>query len=194
METVSDSGVHWLSVSVPISDLPFAVYNLVDSAGLYHGMDPWMMLLGLGCLTLVVMGGGFLAYRGYTRTLILSARVEEKSRQHQGLEQVNTQLKQQVQQRLNKENLLRENQALLHGTIESVAEGILVVDDRLQVTHFNRRLLAMLDQPEDTHRLLMEDIVQWVIRAVPDPGRVPRRPQRFGPHTGPPVGQTDSVQ
>lgn len=58
---------------------------------------------------------------------------------------------------------LQFNRKLLEGALESIPQGILVLDDDLRVTAWNRRLLTLLDLPEDIVRvgLSLGDVVAY---------------------------------
>jgi signal transduction histidine kinase len=108
--------------SLPIINTPFSVSNIVDAREIVGGAGPHLILLGMAALAVVVFGGGFLVFRSNTRNLILQARVEEKKFQQNKLQEINT---------------------LLNATIESTADGILVINQHGHVTNWNSRFLDM---------------------------------------------------
>lgn len=88
---------------------------------------------------------------------------------------------------------LRRSLALLHATLDSTAEGILVVDEKGQITDFNESLVQMWEvpqtiaQPRDGTQLL-----SFLLDQVKDPGGFAKR--LMGLHTRSESAIADTVE
>jgi PAS domain-containing protein len=66
--------------------------------------------------------------------------------------------------------------AELAATLESVADGVLVVDLAGHISHFNRRFAALWELPDEMLLLRADDeIFDWMRQRVADPGAYMRR-------------------
>jgi PAS domain-containing protein len=91
------------------------------------------------------------------------------------------------------ESELRRSFSLLHATLDSTAEGILVVDEKGQITDFNKSFVEMWRVPEavaasrDSAQLL-----SFVLDQVKDPGGFAKR--LMGLHARPDSATADTVE
>ncbi|MCC7446175.1 MAG: PAS domain S-box protein [Anaerolineae bacterium] len=75
-----------------------------------------------------------------------------------------------VTERKRAEQAIRENQAVLQATLESIQDGLLVVDCHGAVSHYNARFCAMWSIPEHMLQTTSDDaLIAWVQLQVVDP-------------------------
>jgi diguanylate cyclase (GGDEF)-like protein/PAS domain S-box-containing protein len=99
---------------------------------------------------------------------------EKLQRAHAAVERVNAQLEERVRERtvalVQANSALRGSEELLKSTIESTADGILVVDSNGRVAFANRRFAEMWDIPDDL--IAARDdaaLIEFVLSQIVDP-------------------------
>jgi diguanylate cyclase (GGDEF)-like protein/PAS domain S-box-containing protein len=77
---------------------------------------------------------------------LLDQRVQERTVE---LVRINEQLKKEIEEKRRAEQSLQENEKLFRATIESVSDGIFVINENGQVTHRNARFAELWHIPEE---------------------------------------------
>lgn len=91
------------------------------------------------------------------------------------------------------EEELKMAYTLLHATLDSAAEGILVMDERGRISDFNRSFVEMFRVPaEVASRRDAGELTALILQQVKDPGRLAKRLMRLHARSDEP--ETDAVE
>jgi signal transduction histidine kinase len=163
----ADNHVRYLFARVPIQNTPFIMLNSARS-DIFPAENPREILAAMVIVTALLFVSGIYAYRGAVINLILNVRLEEENIRQQALEKVNRQLKREVSHRRHKEVLLVEKESLLRATIESTAEGILVVDCNGQIADWNRSFRDIWKFPDIKPLVTLSEMKEFLLEQARD--------------------------
>ena len=118
------SNKSFLMVEVPVQKTPFSLRWVKPSDKLLGGTTPLQLLGILVTVILVFLGGNFVLMRTNNKNLALHARVQEAQKHKQEIEEVNDQLRREVDDRRQAEQALRHTEEKYRAIFENAIEGI----------------------------------------------------------------------
>ena len=109
----------YVALLSPVAGTPFNVIHVAPVGELMPGPAPWRVFVGLVALALATLLGVTLVVRGATKSLILTARLDQESRQHQAALERKEQLSREIAQRRRAERELRRAIAIAENSARS---------------------------------------------------------------------------
>jgi len=131
--------VDMLSIRVPIDKTPSFLVTLLPASEVFGRSAPLTLPFGMGLILLAMVGGIAVALRMNTRNLVLNARLEESSKRKREVEAKNLQLENEINDRQQKEEALRESEEKYRTILENIEDGYFEVDLTGNLTFFNEQ-------------------------------------------------------
>jgi two-component system, sensor histidine kinase and response regulator len=133
--------------AVEIPNNPFYVVGVLPAAEVIGSFLPWYLLGGLGLLALT---GMMISWNASTRNLVLHARLDEAKTKEEIIAAKNRQLEQEISERQEAENSLRESELYLKTIMNSVRVGLISVEvQSRQIVDVNPYAASMIGLPRE---------------------------------------------
>ena len=127
-------GERWDSVEMPILDKKGAIRTVLWNSASIFGPD------GHTIVSTIAQG----------QDITDRKRIESESRlRARGYAEMNVVLEEEIRQRKISDTTLKNTLSLLHASLESTADGILVVDRQGKITSFNKNFMDMWNIPQE---------------------------------------------
>jgi PAS domain S-box-containing protein len=139
-----------IGVKTPVQNTPFAVATVVPVDELFEGLEPKGLLIGMGVLAIVIIGGAIFSYRLSINSLMLSARLDEAHRHETEILEKNKQLKAEVAERKQVEEMVRVSRLRYQTLLENTSDWVWEVDENARYTYVSPRVYDLLGyKPEE---------------------------------------------
>jgi two-component system sensor histidine kinase/response regulator len=134
-------------IAVEIPHYPFYLVGVLPTPEVIGSFLPWYLLGGLAILALV---GMMISWNANTHNLVLHARLDEAKVKEDIIASKNRQLEQEIKERQDAENSLRESELYLKTIMNSVRVGLISVDaESREIVDINPFAAAMIGLPRE---------------------------------------------
>ncbi len=147
---VGERNAEFLGITTPIKGAPFFLVTFVPKAEVLGETPPWMLPMGMGLLSLFILGGLVIVWSIRMRNIVLHTRLEEAARGKQEVESRNEALSKEIVERRRIEEALRESEERYRQLADLLPQPIFEMDANNRLTFVNRAAFKAFGYtPED---------------------------------------------
>jgi len=130
-----DAGGDMVAVRTPVPGTPFSRVDLFGGQEAVGPDRPERLIYGLVAISVVLLGGLALAIVSHSRSMLLSARLEESRSREALIEEKNLQLENEVAERARAVSALQDSEERFRSLISNVQDVITVIDRSAKITY-----------------------------------------------------------
>jgi len=133
-----DGRVEMFAIRVPVGDLPFRLTHLFPASEVRRRLAPTGQLVGLAIVAVGIFGGLVFVLAANVRSLILKTRLRESASREKVIQEKNSLLQKEVEERKLAEQRTQEGEKRYRDLAELLPQGIFEADEAGRLTFVNR--------------------------------------------------------
>ena len=136
--------VEMFAMRLHVGDLPFCLVHVFPAADVRGRLAPTGQLVGLGIVAAGIFGGLVFVFTANIRSLILRARLNESASREKVIQEKNSLLQKEVEERKLAEQKTQESKKRYRDLAELLPQGVFEADREGRLTFVNRFVLQSL--------------------------------------------------
>ena len=139
-----DRTVEMKAMRFHVGDLPFCLVHVFPAAEARGKFAPTGQLMGLGVVAVAILAGLGFVLAANIRSMVLKARLTESALREKDIEEKNSLLQKEVEERRLAEEKIHESEKKYRDLAEMLPQGIFEADETGRITFVNRFVLQSL--------------------------------------------------